>query len=855
MLKLKMHLSRRGGKSPRVSFGGMGGCAQGAVATTLPRSLAAFALVLVLILSPIVLGVARAASADTTNAPHSDSAKVGHVTVIALDMSGSMSQNDPNGLRCSAADAYIALSGVGQQIGVVGLVDPSGSETGQIWAQPTDMATIQARNQLINTIKSKSNNCRPNGQTPTYDSLAKAYTMLQSATKGGRTGSVILLTDGVPAPDQGKQTNQIIQQLVPKFAQAGYPIDTIKLGNDNSVGSFLRNIASGTNGSYYDDVNPDTGQPDPLQIAPVFLQLFAGLTGRTPKPLVAQQPLSGGTTSRNFSVSAVDQHLDVVVIKQDPNASVTLVSPEGIRYHQSSSSVLVATDPHYAIFSIDGPTQGNWIVEITGGSGQFSAYGLVTTNLHIAFTKPSGSTRAFPIDQPLAIAGHLTSGNTDVNGDFTVTGKLTSGSHVIQQVILRHQTGSATYTGNVSLPSGQPSGTYDLTLYVTQGSDDILTVSAPRPINFELFPTPYLLSGTQAQVTQTTATATAFDPVLQRIYSLPVVTWFSGLPLQNIPAKPSAVVAGVVTLNNKVYTNAVVNGTVAAKGQKTSEVSIANTTPGHFEVIFPAATNGAYALTLNTTGSFQDSHGAFGTQQRQVTLSVVPATQGQEIRAWLFTLMYLIILIFLSPIFYRWFLASRQGMWTMRGRSRTQTESGSFRRLLGRRSYWRRWFRPNTVTSNELWGYPGLVFVWRRFGSDEVRPQGRGANDWAPSKRNTIAGKLSYHIDGNTTVAIDVTGAGQKAAGFTETARSGARSDSFGQSRSSSQTIRGGFGAGSSRGLASQRGAKSEPAGRVTQSARGLGSRQTTTTPAVTRARGSSAAGSRGSSSGFGRPR
>src|SRR5437899_4621329 len=43
------------------------------------------------------------------------------VTILVLDMSGSMSASDPAGLRCSAANAFIDLSGPGNYIGVVAL--------------------------------------------------------------------------------------------------------------------------------------------------------------------------------------------------------------------------------------------------------------------------------------------------------------------------------------------------------------------------------------------------------------------------------------------------------------------------------------------------------------------------------------------------------------------------------------------------------------------------------------------------------------------------------------------------------------------------------------------------------------
>src|SRR5579875_860241 len=78
-----------------------------------------------------VLGAALIWFAAPTRAatlhPHDPS---GHVTIIVLDMSGSMAQNDPNGYRCSAANAYIDLSRPGSFIGVIGLDNNNGATGG-----------------------------------------------------------------------------------------------------------------------------------------------------------------------------------------------------------------------------------------------------------------------------------------------------------------------------------------------------------------------------------------------------------------------------------------------------------------------------------------------------------------------------------------------------------------------------------------------------------------------------------------------------------------------------------------------------------------------------------------------------
>src|SRR6266568_607427 len=207
------------------------------------------------------------ALAHTSAAAPIRTSATGHVTVIVLDMSGSMGTNDHDGLRCSAANAYIDLSGPGEFVGVVGLDNNSGAHNGQfqsalVWAQPTEMATDAERKGLQKIIATKSNNCKPDGSTPTYDALKQAFDMLTSATQGGRIpGSVILLTDGVPSPDTDAQISAIQTDLALQFKNHGWPIDTVALGQDGPISStnpatfhdFLGGISSTTSGSFYDD--------------------------------------------------------------------------------------------------------------------------------------------------------------------------------------------------------------------------------------------------------------------------------------------------------------------------------------------------------------------------------------------------------------------------------------------------------------------------------------------------------------------------------------------------------------------------------------------------------------------------
>ena len=48
--------------------------------------------------------------------------------------------------------------------------------------------------------------------------------MLSKTATNGRTGSVILLTDGAPMPNSDGQIGSIKTNLVPQFKQRGFPV-------------------------------------------------------------------------------------------------------------------------------------------------------------------------------------------------------------------------------------------------------------------------------------------------------------------------------------------------------------------------------------------------------------------------------------------------------------------------------------------------------------------------------------------------------------------------------------------------------------------------------------------------------
>jgi hypothetical protein len=672
-----------------------------------------------------------------TIAAISRNASTGHVTVIVLDMSGSMSENDPDGLRCSAANAYIDLSQPGDFIGVIGLDNnnnarggPHNFQSAQVWAQPTEMATHSDRQMLRQVIAQKSNNCRPDNTTPTYDSLKQALSMLNSATQDQHiSGSVILLTDGVPDPDTQSQIDATKHDLLPQFKEHNWPVDTIALGKDTSFHGFLTGVADATSGKFYDDGKGVVPGVSTLNIAPFFVDIFARRNGRTVGPTVEPTSISGGTTRREFPLGNFVDHLDVIVVKDQPGMMVRLTAPNGQKLPPAVAGMFISTDPHYAIFSIDGPQPGAWIVGING-PGQFLMNSLTVSRLRVAITLPTASS-VLPVDQEFTIAATVKDkdGNPISGGRFNMTGSMdyASDSTKFKRPLVLSDNGTGLYSVKVVVPQEAPPGSYEIKISASQESDTPIA-SDDQTVRIERFPLPFFLTKT-GQPTENIVTSTAlrWDPALEFLYSLSPIQWLGQRPplVNYLPSQPYGSVAGLIMSHGKPYSEATVTAT--ATGSYTSmPVTVVNDGNGHFLVLFPLSATGAYTVTFRTSGTFEDSHGDFGVTSRIVRLSTESTTLMQEVTAWMISL----ILLVFAPVFVVLFIR----LWCLPAPN-AQYESLTAQTRVPHRFNKRRsplmilWQR-NLLPSKPTFGKPGLQLLVPKQGKIQVRARGNNGSHW-----------------------------------------------------------------------------------------------------------------------------
>jgi archaellin len=698
-----------------------------------------FSLVFTMLLASVGATTSYAQSRSKLLVPATSHDANGHITIIILDMSGSMGQNDPQGYRCSAANAYIDLSGANDFIGVIGLDNNNGLTGGshnfqlaQLWSNPVDMATVQARQALKNSIANKSRNCSPDNTTPTYDSLTQAYAMLDSATRqSGLSGSVILLTDGTPFPDTDGQIAAIKSDLIPMFKAKNWPIDTIGLGVDSPVGGntpgtfhdFLSGVSGATSGNFYDDGHGTVNGVSPLNIGPFFVQIFGRYSGLTVSQDIPPTQLNGGTTSRNFQVTGGTTNLNVVVVKDQSSTQVALQDAVGQPVTANGVGVFLSQENYQDIFQISQPQAGAWVANVTG-SGQFLLYSLKKTNVGLQFASLAlknsniAITSVIPLGQPIVVKANLTeNGQAVTDNSFSVNGAITyagASSQYSQPFTLDDNATPGTYVGDVTVPNSAPAGTYNITLQASTVTLQNVASSVTQTVRMEIFPVPSFLSPQTGTLTDTAIQTTVIQwpGPLEKLYSWSGLNWLSGWPLQGTPAEARTNLPGAVQWQEHSYAGAQISAIAYNDQQQSFPVAVAQDGQGSFTLQFVAPASGHYRVVFTTSGSYKDSHGDFGQTVRDVNVTVTPPTAKQLGVALGITGLYVLLLIFLFFLG-RFFVYTPKpfGEWiydpggeNASGRRFTQAHRGLFQ--------W--FFRRNILTSQQAHMPSGLVlrFNW-----------------------------------------------------------------------------------------------------------------------------------------------
>lgn len=293
--------------------------------------------------------------------------------VLLIDNSGSMSGNDPAGLRWSAAQLFVDLANSGDRIAAFAFstgVIPLGEAVN---GHPTLIFDKSSRQALKQELTSRN----PDGETNMAGALEAALSMFES-NPGGNRPVVVFLTDGRPWPeDQRPQLLQLIRQAGGK----GIPVFPILLGSDTDAQVSEQMIRE--TGGLQQEVRDATG----------LLQAFGKIYAFMRPGLYSDElAITGYTVGFRTNSDQAITTMSIIVPRSDADqsavSSIKLVGEEILHQDKHSSGAEISSSEavHYQMVTVshNSPISGEWTVLPginTSGNGLLIANSAITLEL------------------------------------------------------------------------------------------------------------------------------------------------------------------------------------------------------------------------------------------------------------------------------------------------------------------------------------------------------------------------------------------------------------------------------------------------------------------------------------------
>jgi hypothetical protein len=306
--------------------------------------------------------------------------------VLALDSSGSMEWNDPDGLRFTAAQLFVALLDIGDQVGLIEFSTGSHALT-------DGMVTINSpadKEALIELLTPKP----PEGYTDIKAALEEAAAMLSEA-EGCGTRTLVLLTDGEPEIESDYPEYE--DEALAVAGELDVPVMSIALTPEGES-VFLQDLSDATDPPGIVIPAADAGA-----LLDAYLDVLSFLKDRT---------ISGGDVVRAPTevVLPIDPalvpYIDQAsfVVSMSPGVRVTLIAPDGAVVSSDDPNVIFSQiSSRFAVYTIVDPPGGDWIVRLEG-EGQALARVVLRSRLRVS---PVGPGPFHPQGRPMLIVANL----------------------------------------------------------------------------------------------------------------------------------------------------------------------------------------------------------------------------------------------------------------------------------------------------------------------------------------------------------------------------------------------------------------------------------------------------------------
>lgn len=257
---------------------------------------------------------------------------------LILDSSGSMSKNDPQNIRKTAAELIVnQLSNSETNIFLVDFDDRSNWLNDGNWGN-WDKSDIIRKIQNINS----------NGGTNIGGGLNEMKQALDGRIPLGENVGILLLTDGI-----GDYNNE-----AEWFSQNKIRVSTISfMGNDNA--GLLRDIANLTGGDYMKANTPE-------DIVNTFNEFLTKLTGSSTICLFQHNINQGQSISYDYYIDPGMKNYYASCVWYGSKVGLSLTSPDGINYTPNMANSEWVTGNRYISAKINNPKPGKWKAEFVG---------------------------------------------------------------------------------------------------------------------------------------------------------------------------------------------------------------------------------------------------------------------------------------------------------------------------------------------------------------------------------------------------------------------------------------------------------------------------------------------------------
>lgn len=288
-------------------------------------------------------------------------------TVLIIDSSGSMTENDPGYRRIDASSAYLTVSLPTDEVGIVEFDDVA-----QVLAPAQSVGVGRA------SLEAAAATIDADGDTDIGAGMTAGCSVLQSAT--GARRAAIFLTDGV-----GDYANEVAC-----YASQGWPVFTIGLGYDVDQ-SLLSQIANQSGGRYLQLTSS-------TNLVCEFQRIRSQIAGLGPASCDDTVSIGQGqSTTYTETVDPLAGQVTFTTTWVSGDLQMTITSPTGrmIARASTDADVVVGVGATFETISVLEPEPGGWTVVVIAASapagGQEYTYSTVQVPRELSAARPSAS--------------------------------------------------------------------------------------------------------------------------------------------------------------------------------------------------------------------------------------------------------------------------------------------------------------------------------------------------------------------------------------------------------------------------------------------------------------------------------